>query len=635
MPGRDLTFSVGDAESTTVPVFSLGPAPTRAAISEATLARWPRLREALEKRLGEEPVDDVMARGARTASALVDFLESVGLTLSGGDARPKEAVARKSAPSGHEGDTKPREVLDLYGSDQVLDEALLLDGIGRAYVGGVTIDWALIFPERRPLISLPPYAFQRRSMLQRRWRPSAADGDSARPSATAYGVALRPVELTSQKLDDGSIEERGLDGHGRILAPPTDLGGAVNLLSMLLAEPVPQPVVLTLPASGTAGRQLISAFLIAITRVLRLERPNLRLACVGDTQPDPVGWSSSSIARVWARTPVWWGPLDRGRIETLGAELAAQSVSHDHLDRSTMIVGGGATAEDLVESLRGRGYDAVRRDWATMTAPTADVARLFAILPRADRREVVTSSNLGLLANTYQAQAARLDALFSGLSGPIDLRLVRGLEGSFGWPGRVVDVALGEYAWSKALDLEARGVRASCIDWPVLRTGAEDQDELERTTAHGLSAPPVEALVETLLRPLPSAGRFVAHSTRDAMVIETGVSVGVLAARFRPFEPPGSKPKDGQDGFLRIVAEALGLRNADPDPALSLLDLGADSLMGLEIAKRAQAELGLDIDIQDLLSDSPIGELADRFDGPAPGAVRSIRRDGHVMLDGV
>lgn len=533
-------------------------------ISPSALERWPSLRQAL---------DDLQDH----AAAVSAFLGAI-----------------RGAP-----------LSDEDRASVVFDEAGILWRIGQAYKEGLALDWRLVFPRPGPVTPPPPYPFERRSLLKRRWRPaSLTDAEEVFLRPVRWAPAHPPLPVTSTNAED------------RLVETPGDLAGAERVLADALARPG-EALVCCIPPLKNPEHERVAALLIAAASVLRLERPNSGLACLEMGAGEKVDWPRAALAQMVARGALWKGGVADAKTEVIGPKLR---VDGSPSPGTTMVVGSGQTANALAEALRAQGERVEQRGWEAAGEWCGGADRIVAIVPRARRREVITSGSLKALIATYEQQAAGLEAAFDAFTVATSICLVRGVESTFGWPGRLVDAALGRLAWRRAGGLAARGVKVSCLDWPSLVSGEESADELARVAAHGMAPLSPRALAAAVGTAVLAGGRLVAHGANEHVDLQDDTSVSALASGFRAYGRPTNATGDGSEHFIGIVREVLGLARLGDHVSHSLLELGADSLMALEIAKRSQAELGVEIDIQDLLSDFSVGALASRLATGAPEA---------------
>jgi acyl transferase domain-containing protein len=89
--------------------------------------------------------------------------------------------------------------------DSRSDRAALLEGLAGIWLAGAPVDWdAFGRPERRRLVSLPSYPFER----HRYWIEAAPAGRDADPSEALPASHPRPADLPPVRRPEGPVEER-------------------------------------------------------------------------------------------------------------------------------------------------------------------------------------------------------------------------------------------------------------------------------------------------------------------------------------------------------------------------------------------------------------------------------------------
>lgn len=171
---------------------------------------------------------------------------------------------------------------------------------------------------------------------------------------------------------------------------------------------------------------------------------------------------------------------------------------------------------------------------------------------------------------------------------------------------RLLDVLAGQ--------LRADGSHCTSVRWGLWPgAGIIDADEIARVQRSGLHAMTPERAVETCLRD------FVA----DPLVFSAD------PARLRVFlggtqpEPAPGRPEpslDGLDaaGVLRVALGSVLNLPADTalEPSASLLDLGVDSLLALDLRKKLKKAAGVNVPLATILGGATVAEILEHLEEP-------------------
>jgi acyl transferase domain-containing protein len=482
-----------------------------------------------------------------------------------------------------------------------------------------------------------------------------------------YSTAWEPVTpLTAEPLqgvvfrhEDGVPAERGVHA-------------LFSLVQKLIADPAPVRLwVVTRGAQAVADGDVTdpdAAAVWGLARTVRYEHPELRCTLIDldpreDDRP-PQAWELGEenevacrdgrwfAARLTPRDPVgsttprlradgWY--LVTGGLGGLGVLTARQLVRHGA--RHVALLGRsapGADASSRIDELRAAG--------AHVDVLAADVGDVDALAEALDR---LRSQGLPIRGVVHAAGAARdrtiatadfdevCEALPPKVSGtwnlhrltqndPVELFvLFSSVMGVIGAGGQAGYTAANAFLDAFAHWRRARGLPATSIAWgPWSEVGAAARpDRVGRLARRGMGGISPAAGTEVLdgllgerpervpaqitIVPLDAAAWFANHPGHD------GWSV---FARLRSFAAPEGERLSAADlaqaELERLLAEwvavVLRVSPAIVDPGLSLIKLGFDSLMAVQLRNLLDARLGVLLPMLAFLDGPSITELATR-----------------------
>lgn len=171
---------------------------------------------------------------------------------------------------------------------------------------------------------------------------------------------------------------------------------------------------------------------------------------------------------------------------------------------------------------------------------------------------------------------------------------------------RLLDVLAGQ--------LRADGSHCTSVRWGLWPgAGIIDADEIARVQRSGLHAMTPERAVETCLRDF--AGDPLVFSADPARL-------RVFLGGTQP-EPAPGRPEpslDGLDaaGVLRVALGSVLNLPADTalEPSTSLLDLGVDSLLALDLRKKLKKAAGVNVPLATILGGATVAEVLEHLEEP-------------------
>ena len=215
------------------------------------------------------------------------------------------------------------------------------------------------------------------------------------------------------------------------------------------------------------------------------------------------------------------------------------------------------------------------------------------------------SAKVGGLATFTACWPLRADARIVACSS------VSGLWGGSGHTAysaanRLLDVLAGQ--------LRADGSHYTSVRWGLWPgAGIIDADEIARVERSGLHAMTPERAVETCLRDF--AGDPLVFSADPARL---RVFLGGAQAEPAPGQPEPSWDALDAAGVLRVaLGSVLNLPAGTAlEPSASLLDLGVDSLLALDLRKKLKKAAGVNVPLATILGGATVAEILEHLEEP-------------------
>ena len=189
------------------------------------------------------------------------------------------------------------------------------------------------------------------------------------------------------------------------------------------------------------------------------------------------------------------------------------------------------------------------------------------------------------------------------------------VSGLWGGAGHTAYAAANRLADVLAARLRADGRRCTAVRWGLWPgAGIINADEVDRVERSGLVPMDPERAIEACLRdhradPLI----YAADTTRLHRFL--GAAGGTASA------PPAEPSLTGLDvaGVLRVsLAAVLNLpADVDPEPSASLLDLGVDSLLALDLRKKLKKATGANVPLATILGGATVAEVTEHMQNTA------------------
>lgn len=225
-----------------------------------------------------------------------------------------------------------------------------------------------------------------------------------------------------------------------------------------------------------------------------------------------------------------------------------------------------------------------------------------------------------VFAEAMSAKVAGLAAFTRAWPLRADARIVlcSSVSGLWGGSGHTAYAAANRLLDVMAGRLRADGVHCTSVRWGLWpgvddQAGIIDRDEIARVERSGLQAMTPERAVETCLRDFAA----------DPLVFSA------VAARLQLFlggtqpEPASGQPEpslEGLDaaGVLRVALGSVLNLPADSalEPSASLLDLGVDSLLALDLRKKLKKAAGVNVPLATILGGATVAEVLEHLERP-------------------
>ncbi|KAA0120416.1 mycobactin polyketide synthase MbtD [Mycolicibacterium sp. P9-22] len=226
-----------------------------------------------------------------------------------------------------------------------------------------------------------------------------------------------------------------------------------------------------------------------------------------------------------------------------------------------------------------------------------------------------------VFAEAVSAKVCGLAAFTASWPVRPDARIVlcSSVSGLWGGSGHTAYSAANRLLDVMAGQLRADGRHCTSVRWGLWpafhgQTGIIDADEIARVERSGLTSMTPERAVETCLRDF--AGDPLVFSA-DAARLQ--VFLGEAPAE--PTTAGGPEPSlDGLDaaGVLRVALASVLNLPADTalEPSASLLDLGVDSLLALDLRKKLKTAAGVNVPLATILGGATVAEVLEHLERP-------------------
>ncbi|MGK2866327.1 MAG: mycobactin polyketide synthase MbtD [Mycobacterium sp.] len=222
---------------------------------------------------------------------------------------------------------------------------------------------------------------------------------------------------------------------------------------------------------------------------------------------------------------------------------------------------------------------------------------------------------------TLAAKVGGLSAFTAAWPLRADARIVlcSSVSGVWGGRGHAAYAAANRLLDVMAGQLRADGRHCTSVRWGLWpgfhdQAGIIDADEVARVERSGLQAMTPERAVETCLRDF--AGDPLVY-TADAARLQ----VFLGEARTEPEGLAEQEPScEGLDaaGVLRVALGSVLNLSADTplEPSASLLDMGVDSLLALDLRKKLKKAAGVNVPLATILGGATVSEVLEHLERP-------------------
>ena len=222
-----------------------------------------------------------------------------------------------------------------------------------------------------------------------------------------------------------------------------------------------------------------------------------------------------------------------------------------------------------------------------------------------------------VFADVVSAKVAGLAAFTATWPLRADTRIVlcSSVSGLWGGSGHTAYSAANRLLDVMAGQLRADGRHCTSVRWGLWPgSGIIDADEVARVERSGLHAMTPERAVEACLRDFAGDPLvFAADAERLQMFL------GAQAEPAAPETSPGPS-SDGLDaaGVLRVALGSVLNLPADTalEPSASLLDLGVDSLLALDLRKKLKKAAGVTVPLATILGGATVAEVLEHLERP-------------------
>ncbi|MGW0160492.1 mycobactin polyketide synthase MbtD [Mycobacterium sp. NPDC003323] len=329
---------------------------------------------------------------------------------------------------------------------------------------------------------------------------------------------------------------------------------------------------------------------------------------------------------------------------TRDADARVAAWSADILDEVVVTGGSGAVGTHFVRQLAARGARRIvllgrgsvqvpQFDGVEIVAPRCDITDLAGLIATAAEfggrgaslviHAAATASITGHRELSGQGLADAVSAKVGGLANmakawPLrpEARMIvcSSVSGLWGGAGHVAYAAANRLADVQAAVLRAEGRHCTAVRWGLWPgDGIIDADEVTRVQRSGLRPLDPERAVEACLRDLAGDPLiFTADAARLAQFLGTAPAQPGTAT-----ETPDTSPADlDAAGVLRVALAAV-LKSPDdsaPEPSASLLDLGVDSLLALDLRKKLKKATGANVPLARILGGATVAEVTEHIE---------------------
>ncbi|MCZ4351949.1 SDR family NAD(P)-dependent oxidoreductase [Roseovarius aestuarii] len=509
----------------------------------------------------------------------------------------------------------------------------LARGLAEIWCDGGSVDWAAWQgPGARP--RLPGYAFQR----QRHWLKGAEAGVPAR--AGAGGVPVHRVVWHRADMAEDSDTD---GGDVRLFEASSDVAGdLVRLGALLGGGDGGRIVVLTRGARRVTGGDVsasgaVQAGLWGFGRTAALEHPQRWGGLVDlDPEGDDAGLPTAlaTLARGAGEVALRAGHVYHPRLEPMAVPVARHPPVR--AGAAYLVTGGsGALGRRVALSLLAAGAGRVvitGRRALDKDLPAGleyhrveDAAALGALVASVAPVGVVHAAGSGGFADSAATTADLVARTFAGkVDGALALHAALGdrqldwlvfygsISGVWGSRGQAVYGAANQVLEGLAEHRRSQGLAGLCVNWgPFAGGGMTDAAAAAQLGAMGLGALDPEQgqwLLNGLLEGVSGTAapvaadvdwaRFCAvYEARGPRALLDRVRPAAVARAPSPAVPGQAlRPEAAVELVRGVVADVLGFAGPGDVPvARGLFELGLDSLMAVEVARRLGASLGRDV----------------------------------------
>lgn len=226
-----------------------------------------------------------------------------------------------------------------------------------------------------------------------------------------------------------------------------------------------------------------------------------------------------------------------------------------------------------------------------------------------------------VFAEAVSAKVAGLAAFTASWPLRVDARIVlcSSVSGLWGGSGHTAYSAANRLLDVMAGQLRTDGRHCTSVRWGLWpgfhdQAGIIDADEVARVERSGLKSMTPERAVETCLRDFAGDPLVFAADAARLQVFLGG-------APAQPATAGGPEPSlDGLDaaGVLRVALASVLNLPADTalEPSASLLDLGVDSLLALDLRKKLKTAAGVNVPLATILGGATVAEVLEHLERP-------------------